>query len=199
MPPYENIMNFASTLLVPGVPILYYTTELNADRISSDKIPTTMYPFAKNYYNERINHYSGILSHLPMPWNYNGSGFSYQLADENLETPLRLVQQLVSLRKNPVFQLGTIEQIKLDQVMNRPGIISVFTRKAEGYPTFIVILTVDFEEMTLNLTTICPSVIPRLIYPPSKNLPLDIPLPNSEIPLEKIDGNFRSYVVSCAA
>nr|CAX73629.1 6-glucosidase [Schistosoma japonicum] len=222
MPPYENMMHLASTLLVPGFPILYYTTELNADRISSDKIPTTMYPFAKSYYNERLNYYSGILSHMPMPWNNNGSGFSatikdsrfsdfladfkqkdftveYQLADENLETPLRLVQQLVSLRKNPVFQLGTIEQIKLDQVKNRPGTIYVFTRKAEGYPTFIVILTVDFEEMTLNLTTICPSVTPRLIYPPSKNLPLDKPLPNSEIPLENTKGNFRSYVVSCAA
>ncbi|TNN07812.1 Neutral and basic amino acid transport protein [Schistosoma japonicum] len=222
MPPYGDIINFASTLLVPGVPIVYYTTELNADRISSDKIPTTMYPFAKNYYNERINHYSGILSHLPMPWNYNGSGFSaaikdsrfgdfledfsqkdttveYQLADENTGTPLRLVQQLVSLHKYPAFQWGTIEQIKLDQFQEISGTIYVFTRKAEGYPTFIVILTMIFEEMTLNLTTICPSVIPRLIYPPSKNLPVDIPLPNSEIPLENTDGNFRSYVVSCAA
>ncbi|KAH8872739.1 Trehalose-6-phosphate hydrolase [Schistosoma japonicum] len=222
MPPYGNIMDLAATLLVPGVPILYYTTELNANRIVIPANLPNVYPFDKTYYGELPNIHSGTNSHFPMPWNNNGSGFSaaitdssfskfmqnfrqkdatveYQLPDENTETPLHLVKQLVSLRKNPVFQLGTIEQIKLDEVKNRPGIISVFTRKAEGFPTFIVILTTNFQEMTLNLTTICPSVIPRLIYPPSKNLPVDKPLPNSEIRLENTDGNFRGYVVSCAA
>ncbi|KAK4471001.1 hypothetical protein MN116_006502 [Schistosoma mekongi] len=205
MPPNGDIITVASTLLLPGAPIIYYGTEIGVDRTKSTTIPKNIYPNGRNYNNEPLNRFSSILSHLPMPWDVNGTKYSaaindsrfrdylleseqvsavvdVQLADENDNVTLQLVRKLISLRQNPAFQWGTFEMIKIDE--GDRGIIEGFIRKTTSFPSFVIVFLNVLGVCFFDLTSVCSSVTPRLVYPSVENLPVDKPMSTTKIHLK---------------
>ncbi|CAH8590615.1 unnamed protein product [Schistosoma bovis] len=138
IPPYGDTLQLATTLLLPGQPVIYYGTEIDVNRVTSQYLPVSIYPKGKSYNDEPFDKYSSVLSHMPMPWDFNGKRFSAtindsrfrdylndynnkkvvesELAEGNDKSVLRLVQKLVALRQNPSIKWGTMEQINIDQL-----------------------------------------------------------------------------------
>ncbi|RTG84011.1 uncharacterized protein DC041_0011419 [Schistosoma bovis] len=137
IPPYGDTLQLATTLLLPGLPVIYYGTEIDVNRVTLHYLPQSIYPKGKTYNDEPFDKYSSVLSHMPMPWDFNGKRFSAtindsrfrdylndynnkkvvesELAEGNDKSVLRLVQKLVALRQNPSIKWGTMEQINIDQ------------------------------------------------------------------------------------
>ncbi|RTG80338.1 solute carrier family 3 (neutral and basic amino acid transporter), member 1, partial [Schistosoma bovis] len=123
------------------LPVIYYGTEIDVNRVTLHYLPQSIYPKGKTYNDEPFDKYSSVLSHMPMPWDFNGKRFSAtindsrfrdylndynnkkvvesELAEGNDKSVLRLVQKLVALRQNPSIKWGTMEQINIDQKMNQ--------------------------------------------------------------------------------
>ncbi|KAK4467483.1 hypothetical protein MN116_008990, partial [Schistosoma mekongi] len=169
-------------------PIIYYGTEIGVDRTKSTTIPKNIYPNGRNYNNEPLNRFSSILSHLPMPWDV-------QLADENDNVTLQLVRKLISLRQNPAFQWGTYERIKIDQ--EDCELIDGFVRKATGFPSFITVLIDIDADCIFNLTSVCPSVTPRLVFPSVENIPVNKTLSSSRISVKFDEDPIYVLVFEC--
>ncbi|CAH8587462.1 unnamed protein product [Schistosoma curassoni] len=214
IPPYGDTLQLATTLLLPGLPVIYYGTEIDVNRVTSQYLPVSIYPKGKSYNDEPFDKYSSVLSHMPMPWDFNGKRFSAtindsrfrdylndynnkkvvesELAEGNDKSVLRLVQKLVALRQNPSIKWGTIEQINIDQ--ESVSHAEAFARKAKGFPTFIVVLVKYFkEDYFLDLTSVCSSITPRVIYPSHPQLSVDNALSTSKIFIPKLI--YSSYIL----
>lgn len=69
-----------------------------------------------------------------------------------------------------------------------------FARKAKGFPTFIVVLVKYFkEDYFLDLTSVCSSITPRVIYPSHPQLSVDNALSTSKIFIPKLI--YSSYIL----
>ncbi|CAH8597545.1 Neutral and basic amino acid transport protein rBAT [Schistosoma haematobium] len=214
IPPYGDTLQLATTLLLPGLPVIYYGTEIDVNRVTSQYLPESIYPKGKSYNDEPFDKYSSVLSHMPMPWDFNGMRFSAtindsrfrdylnyynnkkvvesELAEGNDKSVLRLVQKLVALRQNPSIKWGTMEQINIDQ--ESVSYAEAFARKAKGFPTFIVVLIKYFkEDYFLDLTSVCSSITPRVIYPSHPQLSVDNALSTSKIFIPKLI--YFSYIL----
>ncbi|CAH8571032.1 unnamed protein product [Schistosoma intercalatum] len=214
IPPYGDTLQLATTLLLPGLPVIYYGTEIDVNRVTLHYLPQSIYPKGKTYNDEPFDKYSSVLSHMPMPWDFNGKRFSAtindsrfrdylidyndkkvvesELAEGNDKSVLRLVQKLVALRQNPSIKWGTMEQINIDQ--ESVSHAEAFARKAKGFPTFIVVLVKYFkEDYFLDLTSVCSSITPRVIYPSHPQLSVDNALSTSKIFIPKLI--YSSYIL----
>ncbi|CAH8289799.1 unnamed protein product, partial [Schistosoma turkestanicum] len=79
----------------------------------------------------------------------------------------------------------------------------IFTRKAEGFPAFIIVLrkqsTNDIVSGTIDFSNVCSCIIPKIIYPSNKILELHQPLPSPRVYLKSSDGQPMIYVFKCCA
>ncbi|VDP59664.1 unnamed protein product [Schistosoma mattheei] len=132
-PSRKDVLSLAASLLLPGIPIIYYGTELGMTSFNKGRRPEQLYPKGKSYNNEELFDYGSILSHQPMPWDTSGQRFSKAINDssfknyvekniksevvENVvhrkceQTVYYLVQRLINLRQNPTFKSGTMEEL----------------------------------------------------------------------------------------
>ncbi|CAH8527672.1 unnamed protein product [Schistosoma turkestanicum] len=135
-PSYFEIFTLAPTLLLPGIPIIYYGTEIGFTTFDIHRLPKEIYPKGKIYNDRDETLYT--LSHSPMPWDRTGRRFSAninetifieylkdikwlsvvedQLAEGNNQSFLHLVRKLVALRQNPSIKWGTMELIDIADV-----------------------------------------------------------------------------------
>ncbi|RTG80339.1 solute carrier family 3 (neutral and basic amino acid transporter), member 1 [Schistosoma bovis] len=81
IPPYGDTLQLATTLLLPGLPVIYYGTEIDVNRVTLHYLPQSIYPKGKTYNDEPFDKYSSVLSHMPMPWDFNGKRFSATIND----------------------------------------------------------------------------------------------------------------------
>ncbi|CAH8525192.1 unnamed protein product [Schistosoma turkestanicum] len=215
IPPNGDNVQLITTLLLQGQPIIYYGTEIGIDRITNQYIPKTIYPKGKTYNDEPFDHYSSVLAHLPMPWDFNGKRFSSEinsssfneylnayknkevveteLAEGRDQSILILIRKLVTLRQNPSMKWGTMEPLTLDQKSVLQAV--AFTRQAKGFALFIVVMLKHLkEDYFLNLTPVCSSIItPRIIYPTHPYLTTDIPLSTSKLFVPKL--KYTDYIL----
>ncbi|CAH8524657.1 unnamed protein product [Heterobilharzia americana] len=125
----RNLVTLAATFLLPGVPIIYYGTELGVNTFQSNYYPDIFYPKERDYFIG-----TSPLTHLPMPWNSDGKRFSKAINDSRFvrylrlydildtvedslvegreDTILGLVRSLVTLRENPSLKWGAMEKIR---------------------------------------------------------------------------------------
>ncbi|CAH8586914.1 unnamed protein product [Schistosoma margrebowiei] len=215
-PTDSDMVKLALTLLLPGQPIIYYGTETGINNMELSLIPKTLYPKGKRY-NDEVRFWS-TRSHLPMPWDFNGKRFSatindssfsdymnvyshketveIQLAEGNNRSKLHLVKELVTLRQHHSLKWGTMKRINFGEKSSDH--IEAFVRKAQGFPSFIVVILKDLmEDSLLDLTFICSSVTPKIIYPSHPHLQVDIPLTTSKIYIPKMDNVVYILVFHC--
>ncbi|CAI2730996.1 unnamed protein product [Schistosoma spindalis] len=215
-PTDSDMIQLALTLLLPGQPIIYYGTEMGINSMELSRIPKELYPKGKIYNNEEG--FWSTRSHLPMPWDFNGRRFSatindstfsdylngylhrevveIQLAEGNDRSKLQLVNKLVTLRQNHSLKWGTMERISFGEVSSNH--VEAFVRKAKGFPSFIVVILKDLmEDYLLDLTPVCSSVTPKIIYPSHSHLQVDIPLSTSKIYIPKMDNVNYILVFHC--
>ncbi|CAH8587594.1 unnamed protein product [Schistosoma curassoni] len=215
-PTDSDVIQLALTLLLPGQPIIYYGTETGINTMELSRIPEKLYPKGKRYNNE-VGFWS-TRSHLPMPWDFKGRRFSatindssfsdyldgyshketveIQLAEGNNLSKLNLVKKLVTLRQHHSLKWGTMERISFGEESSDH--VEAFVRKAKGFPTFIVVILKQLmEDYLLDLTSICSSVTPKMIYPSHPHLQVDIPLTTSKIYIPKMDNSNYILVFHC--
>ncbi|CAH8286499.1 unnamed protein product [Schistosoma turkestanicum] len=89
-PTHSYIISLASTLLLPGTPIIYYGTEIGINSLTYAGTPEKIYPKGKHYNSE--NELSR--SHLPMPWDSTGRRFSATISDTSFTDYLNGYTQL---------------------------------------------------------------------------------------------------------
>ncbi|VDO56785.1 unnamed protein product [Schistosoma margrebowiei] len=151
-----------------------------------------------------------------MPWDFNGKRFSatindssfsdymnvyshketVELAEGNNRSKLHLVKELVTLRQHHSLKWGTMKRINFGEKSSDH--IEAFVRKAQGFPSFIVVILKDLmEDSLLDLTFICSSVTPKIIYPSHPHLQVDIPLTTSKIYIPKMDNVVYILVFHC--
>ncbi|CAH8582642.1 unnamed protein product [Schistosoma rodhaini] len=199
-PSHSDINQLALTLLLPGLPIIYYGTETGINGMELLAIPKNLYPKGKLYNNEEV--IFSTKSHLPMPWDFSGKRFSatlndstfndylngyeskenveIQLAEGNVQSTLNLVKKLVALRQHHSMKWGAMEQISFGEGSSSQ--VEAFIRKAKGFSSFIVIKLKDLMgNYLLDLTPFCSSVTPRIIHPSHPHLSTDTPLSTSKI------------------
>ncbi|CAH8488544.1 unnamed protein product [Schistosoma turkestanicum] len=132
-PPMKDVLTLAASLLLPGIPIIYYGTELGMTSLVRRRRPEHLYPKGKTYLNDDSSDYDAILSHQPMPWDKTGKRFSKAIKDASFKdytdkfikselvenvtrkqserTVYALVQKLMDLRQLPTFKWGTMEEL----------------------------------------------------------------------------------------
>ncbi|CAH8508717.1 unnamed protein product [Schistosoma guineensis] len=218
-PSRKDVLSLAASLLLPGIPIIYYGTELGMTSFNKGRRPEQLYPKGKSYNNEELLDYGSILSHQPMPWDTSGQRFSKAINDssfknyvqkniksevvENVvdrkceQTVYNLVQRLINLRQNPTFKSGTMEELSSFKDYEK-HYYGVFVRRATGFPTFvIVLLRYTPPNFVLDFRYICSSVTVRLAYPSIPNLPANNLLRCPEIHLVNSTLSNQIIVLQC--
>ncbi|CAH8590723.1 unnamed protein product [Schistosoma bovis] len=176
-PTDSDVIQLALTLLLPGQPIIYYGTETGINNMELSLIPEKLYPKGKRY-NDEVGFWS-TRSHLPMPWDFKGRRFSATINDSSFSDYL-----------DGYSHKETVEESS-DHV-------EAFARKAKGFSTFIVVILKQLmEDYLLDLTSICSSVTPKMIYPSHPHLQVDIPLTTSKIYIPKRDNANYILVFHC--
>ncbi|CAH8590772.1 unnamed protein product [Schistosoma bovis] len=176
-PTDSDVIQLALTLLLPGQPIIYYGTETGINNMELSFIPEKLYPKGKRYNNEEA--FWSTRSHLPMPWDFKGRRFSATINDSSFSDYL-----------DGYSHKETVEESS-DHV-------EAFARKAKGFSTFIVVILKQLmEDYLLDLTSICSSVTPKMIYPSHPHLQVDIPLTTSKIYIPKRDNANYILVFHC--
>ncbi|VDO66015.1 unnamed protein product [Schistosoma margrebowiei] len=218
-PRQSDLVALASTFLLPGTCLLYYGSELN-EETRNVKFTADFYPFDEKTVFTGSNETDVLLSQLAMPWDQSGVGFSAMLSNvtsfteylkafkfnETVEsatssgrgiTSLSLVQDLVAIRKNESLLWGGFRMLQPSRITEELN-FEIFERKAEGFPAFIVVLRKESNAVsgTFDFSSVCPSIIPKIIYPPNKNFPIDQPVSSQRVYL-KSDGQPMIYVFKC--
>ncbi|CAH8511954.1 unnamed protein product [Schistosoma bovis] len=218
-PRQSDLVALASTFLLPGTCLLYYGSELN-EETKNTKFTADFYPFDEKTVFTGSKETDVLLSQLAMPWDQSGVGFSAMLSNvtsfteylkafkfnETVEsatssgrgiTSLSLVQDLVAIRKNESLLWGGFRMLQSSRITEELN-FEVFERKAEGFPAFIIVLRKESNAVsgTFDFSSVCPSIIPKIIYPPNKNFPIDQPVSSQRVYL-KSDGQPMIYVFKC--
>ncbi|CAH8838671.1 unnamed protein product [Trichobilharzia szidati] len=213
-----NMLDFAATFLLQGSPVVYYGTELGVNTFQKRYRPDLFYPKDRQLYLSPDD--VSLLSHLPMPWDYNGKIFSEAINDtsfadhlknygitntvENFlaegygESILSFVKSLTTLYTSSSLKWSTVEPIPYPS-QNSRGLFGLYARKAKDFPTFIVALVkpLGYESMTLDFTSYCSSLTPRIVYPSNINLPVDIALSSAKIYIADYIGGGQVFVFQC--
>ncbi|VDM23934.1 unnamed protein product [Hydatigera taeniaeformis] len=180
--PYTSVYSTASMFLLPGTPVIYAGTEIGWTP-SSVMPPSMLYPFGQ------LPVVDSVSSHLPMPWDSHGGGFSDSVnvskaysaytaglkVVETVETALAagrgasmfsLTASLVQLHKEyPSLLWGS-----LNATMNVPKAkdVEVFKRSATGFDSIVVVMVgTEGGSSVLDLSSDCSSLVPLVVYPPS--------------------------------
>uniref|UniRef100_A0A095A6A0 Trehalose-6-phosphate hydrolase n=1 Tax=Schistosoma haematobium TaxID=6185 RepID=A0A095A6A0_SCHHA len=218
-PRQSDLVALASTFLLPGTCLLYYGSELN-EETRNTKFTADFYPFDEKTVFTGSNETDVLLSQLAMPWDQSGVGFSAMLSNvtsfteylkafkfnETVEsatssgrgiTSLSLVQDLVAIRKNESLLWGGFRMLQPSRITEELN-FEIFERKAEGFPAFIIVLRKESNAVsgTFDFSSVCPSIIPKIIYPPNRNFPIDQPVSSQRVYL-KSDGQPMIYVFKC--
>uniref|UniRef100_A0A3Q0KQQ3 Alpha-amylase, putative n=1 Tax=Schistosoma mansoni TaxID=6183 RepID=A0A3Q0KQQ3_SCHMA len=218
-PSRKDVLSLAASLLLPGIPIIYYGAELGMASLNRGRRPEKLYPQGKSYHNEDLLDYGSILSHQPMPWDTSGQRFSGAINDssfkdyvkkniksevvENVvgrqceQTVYDLVQRLINLRQNPTFKSGTMEELSSFKDYEK-YYYGVFVRRAPGFPTFVIVLMrYTTSNFVLDFRYICSSVSVRLVYPSIPNLPANNELRCPEIHIVNRTLSNQIIVLQC--
>ncbi|CAH8503990.1 unnamed protein product [Heterobilharzia americana] len=218
-PRQSDIVALASTLLLPGTTLLYYGTELNVAP-SNANFSFDFYPFDTKTILDGSSETS-ILSQLPMPWDQSGIGFSAALFNstaftnyiknfnivETVESatasgrgviPFSLVQSLVTIRKNESILWGGFNLLKPTSITENLK-FQIFERKAVGFPAFIIVLRNehDVASGTFSFSSVCSSIVPRIIYPPNDKFTIGEAVTSERVYLHS-EGQPLVYVFECA-
>nr|CAH8842174.1 unnamed protein product [Trichobilharzia regenti] len=219
-PRKDDVVSLASTLLLPGTSLLYYGSELNIE-LKSAEFAFDFYPFDRKSIFPTSSNDNVLLSHLAMPWDQSGIGFSAALYNstsftnytkdfgigETVEsasasgrgvTPFSLVQSLISVSKNESMLWGDFKLLESTPT-TRDLKFQIFERRAEGFPASIVVLRKDESTAsgTFSFSSVCPRIIPRVIYPPNDKFKIGEAV-NSERVYLKSSGEAIVYVFDCA-
>lgn len=185
---HDDAIALAATFLLPGTTVLYYGSELLIQLRPVTVPPTDFYPKGKSPFPNLSERDSALTSHLPMPWDRSGVGFSRAVFNSSFatymkqfdpletvesasafgrgETGLSMVQQLVKLRQNPSLLWGEFKLLQADRAVD-PKLVELFVRKAEGYPAFIVAFiraTPGFGSV-FSFADVCSQVTLRFKHP----------------------------------
>ncbi|KAL5107367.1 Neutral and basic amino acid transport protein rBAT [Taenia crassiceps] len=152
--PYKSVYSTASVFLLPGTPVIYAGTEIGWS-LPGVPPPLLLYPFGE------VSVMDDLRSHLPMPWDSRGEGFSkspkvlkaYEAycaslgAMETVETSLAagrgasmfsLTTSLVQLHKEyPSLLWGSLNAT---MNMTRAQNVEVFKRSATGFDSVVVVI-----------------------------------------------------------
>ncbi|CAL8080409.1 unnamed protein product [Calicophoron daubneyi] len=218
---YGDILSLASTLLLPGTPILYYGSELATNIDAEGSSPTAMFPKGRTTFPNLNSRDTSLPCILPMPWDRTGQGFSSAMENNSFrsyldefritdtvksalsvgrgQTPFQMVKELATLRQEPSLLWGSFKHMKFQNDEYGDG-VEVFVRKAEGFPAFVVALLryIQNDGAVFDFSSVCEkTIVPRLAYPSRSAMAINKPVESNSIYLTT-NGHPAVYVFSCA-
>ncbi|XP_078311711.1 amino acid transporter heavy chain SLC3A1-like [Crassostrea virginica] len=124
---------------LPGVPFNYYGNEIGM--IDHPTLPVPWKYRTPMQWNSKGTGFSKNIKWLSNPDNYTHLNVQTENATGHDYTPLKVYIKLKNLRQKESFQWGTM-------VVFRDGDLLMYTRKAEGFPGYLVAINLGSKNLT---------------------------------------------------
>ncbi|KAM7543125.1 hypothetical protein Aperf_G00000016221 [Anoplocephala perfoliata] len=194
--PYSSLFSTASVFLLPGTPLIYAGSELGWSPLSKMP-PVSLYPFGESPVVDDMS------SHLPMPWDSHGIGFSVSETaaplyleyitdlqiNETVETAMAagrgwsifdLTKSLVQLRKDTPSLLWGSFNATLG-LATSPS-VDVFKRDAPGFDSiFVVMVKSGGVNSVIDFSSHCSVLTPLVVYPPNDAIVPEVEMSNLKV------------------
>nr|CDS19620.1 alpha glucosidase [Echinococcus granulosus] len=180
--PYTSVYSTASTFLLQGTPVIYAGSELGWSPLSTLP-PPMLYPFGERPIVDDVS------SHLPMPWDSHGVGFSdsekvgtaYAAYFAGLGVVETVESALAAGRGASMFSLTTsLVQLhdeypsllwgSLNATVDVAKVagVEVFKRSAVGFDSIVVAMVeAGGASSVVDFSAECSALVPLVVHPPN--------------------------------